>query len=382
MVRRNATQHATQHTARKSAFTLIELLVVIAIIALLIGILLPALGQARRSAMNVVAQANARSLNTGAANYAGDSKDAIFSFTWRKGEEHINLANGKYKSSPTDQQAASRQAQNILQRATGRIKGKGKILSPNSRLVHRRYSHLVLLDYLTDRQPEPIAASPFDKNQIRWQEELPATTDEYIESGVPYAASGNLEPGYDTGTWGQNQIRQLWPFASSYQMVPAAWNTDGINGAPTYIPIDSTPHLFQGGQGIPLGRRKMTQVAHPSGKVMMFEEFDRFSDPSNGLYFAYPEAKVNLAFFDGSVRQENSGDANPGWNPAAPNTPWLQKYVPLDTFPLPKNGLGDQTRYCTRFRWTRYGLQGIDYGGQDVGTRNVEALLNVDCVEQ
>jgi prepilin-type N-terminal cleavage/methylation domain-containing protein/prepilin-type processing-associated H-X9-DG protein len=373
---------ARRNTARNKAFTLIELLVVIAIIALLIGILLPALGQARRSAQNVVAQANARSLNTGAANYAGDSDDRIFSFTWRAGGSYINLKSGKEKTPATDTIAAAWQAQNILQRATGRITGMGRMLAPQQRLMHRRYSHLVLLDYLTDRQPEPIAASPFDKNLINWQE----NPLEYLEDGnsFPYGNGTPDQPGYDTDTnWNLPAIVQLWPFASTYQMVPAAWNTDGINGTNTYIPIDDTPHLFTSltGNGPTLGRRKMTHVAHPSGKVMMFEEFDRFSDP-NGLYFAYPEAKCNLAFFDGSVRQEESQDANPGWNPANDDQVWRQKYVPLDTFPEPKAGLGDQTEYCMRYRWTRYGLQGIDFGGEDVGTRGNSMLINPDCVEE
>ena len=365
---------------RNKAFTLIELLVVIAIIALLIGILLPALSQARRSAQNVLAQANARSLNTGAQNYAGDNDERIFSFSWRGGETYINLKNGKQRQMNSDQIAAARQAQNILQRATGRINGPGSFLAPEGRLMHRRYSHLVLLDYLTDVQPEPIAASPFDKNLIDWQEDPKA----YQEngSGFPYADSF---PEYvdDPQGWTDTAIVQLWPFASTYQMVPAAWNSDGINGAPTYYPTDSTPHLFTRDGDVPLGRRKLTDVSRPSQKVMMFEEFDRFSDP-DGLYFAYPEAKANLAFFDGSVRQEETADANPGWNPNNPNEVWTQRYVPLDTFPLPKDGPGDDTEYCQRYRWTSHGLKGVDYGGSDIGAINTQRdqrANDVSCVE-
>ncbi len=370
---------ARRNTAQNKAFTLIELLVVIAIIALLIGILLPALGQARRSAQNVVAQANVRSLNTGAANYAGDSDDRIFSFTWRQGEVYTMLHNNKQKVMPDDQGAASRQAQNILQRATGRINGDARIANPSTRLMHRRYSHLVLLDYLTDRQPEPIAASPFDKNLIDWQD-APL---EFREDGnsVPYGNGIPEEAGYDQdNNWTSTAITQLWSFASTYQMVPAAWNTDGIN-TNTYHPIDSTPHLFSSIEQDPkLGRRKMTQVAHPSVKVMMFEEFDRFSEPT-GLYFAYPESRANLAFFDGSVRQELTSDANPGWNPDDKQNVWRQKYVPLDTFPLPKDGLGDQTEYCQRYRWTRWGLQGVDFGGKDIGTQGNQDLIDPNCSE-
>jgi len=353
---------------RKNAFTLIELLVVIAIIALLIGILLPALGQAQRSAKNVLSQANQRSLNTGAANYASDNYDSVFSYTWRQGGGTKIMPDGREKDLDTassDQEAAAWQNQEILQRVTGRVSGIHKIQNFSARLPHRRYSHLVLLDFLTDVQPEPIAASPFDRNLIQWQEN-PLEYDS--GSGVPYA--DDVPAGYDQdGNWSIRPVRQRWPFASTYQMVPAAWNSDGIAGAPTYSPVDSSPHLFTGPNSAPLGRRKFTQVAHPSGKVMMFEEFDRFSD-KDGLYFAYPEAKPNLAFFDGSVRSESTEDSNAGWNPSAPDEEWTQRYVPLDTFPLPKDGLeNNNTEYCQRFRWTRHGLRGIDFGGQDIGRR-------------
>ena len=362
---------------RKTGFTLIELLVVIAIIALLIGILLPALGQAQRSAKNVLSQSNMRSLNTGAANYASDNLDRIFSYTWRAGETYT-LPSGQRRSPGSDQVAAADQNQEILMRVTGRIQGVTKIRNFQERLPHRRYSHLVLLDFLTDVQPEPIAASPFDRNLIQWQE---SPLEYNAGSGVPYA--DGIPSGYDSdANWAIPAVRQRWPFAATYQMVPAAWNSDGIAGASTYIPHSASPHTFTSSTGNPpLGRRKFTQVSHPSGKVMMFEEFDRFSD-KDGLYFAYPEAKCNLAFFDGSVRNEQSADSNPGWNPDTPEQEWRQTYIPLDTFPLPKGGANDPVRYCQRYRWTRFGLQGIDFGGNDIGRVQYPSLPDEpDCTD-
>ena len=346
---------------KNRGFTLIELLVVIAIIALLIGILLPAIGKARDTAKNVLSQTNMRQLNQGANNYAADNSDRIFSYTWKRGFH--TTPDGVKRFATDDQDAASWQQTEILMRVTGRTEGPNRFQRFTGRLVHRRYSHIVLLDYLTNTQPEPISASPFDRNLLEWQAQ-PTVID--ASNNIPYAPGSDTN-GYDEpGGWNPVGVRQRWPFASTYQTVPAAWNTDGISGSPTYIPIASTPHLFQGGGSIPLGGRKYTQVAFPSGKVLQFEEFDRFNN-RQALYFMYPEARSNLAFFDGSVRAEATGDANPGWNPAQPDQEWRQNYVPLHTFPLPKTGLGETTAYCQRYRWTRHGLRGIDYGGREIG---------------
>ncbi len=365
------------HTRR--AFTLIELLVVIAIIALLIGILLPAIGKARDTAKNVLSQTRMRQLTQGAANYAADNSDRIFSYTWKgppSGDGgyfapndtnrtivFFDMPDGKTRSATNDTDAAAWQQTEILMRVTGRIDGDNRFQNFQGRLVHRRYSHIVLLDYLTNTQPEPIAASPFDRNQLEWQAQ-PTVID--ASNNIPYAPGSDFAGYDDPAGWTPVGIRQRWPFASSFQTVPAAWNSDGIDGQPTYTPSANTPHLFTRRGAVPLGNRRYTQVAHPSGKVLQFEEFDRFSSRQD-LYFMYPDAQTNLSFFDGSVRRERTANANPGWNPFTPNEEWRQRYVPLHTFPLPRTGLGETTEYCQRYRWTRHGLRGIDFGGSEIG---------------
>ena len=344
----------------QSGFTIWELFAILVVVVVLVIIFLPAMGSPRINTNGNESRANLRTLTMGAANYAGDSDEEIFYFKWTKESQYISLRSiSDNLADPNQSSLASRgaQAENILMRATGRIKGGGAIQNSWMMNVSHRYSHLVLLDYLTDRQPEPIMASPFDKNLINWQENPLGYLD--ADSDVPYGKGMPSEAGYDTDPmWLEDSVKQLWAFGSSYQVVPHAW-LDDVD--PQYTPSAESPHhLVKGESEEPLGGRRMTEVKFPSQKVFMYEEFDRFSDPK-GIYAAYPEAKVNLAFFDGSVRQEETSDARSAYDEKNPTRVWEQRYVPLDTFPVPMGGLGELKKWDLRFRWTKGGLSGIDY---------------------
>ena len=342
------------------AFTFIELTAIIAIAASVTAVLAPSLGHMRSQMRGVTSEGNLATIGQIGGMYAVDNDDRVFTYTWRGGEEYVLLSNGNTIIPSNDQEAAARQAQNILFRATGRLSGTYKILHPHSRLMHRRYSHLVLADYFGGNVTDPMWADPADANQLYWQLN-PLDYRDNPES-VPYGNGLPSEDGYDDdGNWAQNSIRQLWPFASSYQSVPHAWQQDYGN---QYVPVQETPHLFQtSGPGLQLGERRFHEVRFPSAKVHMFEEFDR--EQAGSPYFAYDHAQSAKLMFDGSINTMMSGLANPSVSPEdyldGNKFVWEQTYVPLDTFPIPLGGLGDPTLLSQRFRWTLGGLQGIDY---------------------
>ncbi|MGJ8636520.1 MAG: hypothetical protein ACSHX5_06720 [Phycisphaerales bacterium] len=310
----------------------------------------------------VTSEGNLATIGQVGAMYALDHEDRIFSFTWRGGQNYLDIGTGKTRFMNDDQEAGARQLQNILYRATGRTSGATRIYAAATLLVHRRFSHQVLADYMGGNVSDPMWVDPADANLLYWQAN-PLEFYEDKKSTLPYD-NGFPGEGYeDFNVFLYSSTKIHWPFASSYHTVPHAWTQDFDK---QYIPIADSPHLFQ--QFPPsfntqLGERRHTEVVFPSAKVWMHEEFDR--EQGGEPYFAYDHARPAKLMFDGSINTAMSGQAQSSVSPEdylnGDKFVWEQKYVPLDTFPVPLGGLGDETLLNMRYRWTLGGLTGVDY---------------------
>jgi competence protein ComGC len=348
-----------QDSMHRRGFSLIECGALVLVLSMIGMTMAPTMQQVRSSMRGAGSAANLMQIGQGAGAYGFSNQGRLFSYSWRAGDSYI-MPDGRVKNPSSDLQAAAFQNQEILMRQTGRLTGQFKIQNFSARIPHRRSTHLVLMDYMNEPFGSDLFIDPSDANQQQWKDN---PLDYFSGSSVPYA--DGIPDGYDSDSnWTISAVRQRWAFASSYQVVPSAWQFDFPNAR--FIPVASTPHLFQGGNGIDLHTgRNISEVAYPSQKVWMFEEFDR--EQAGSPYFAYPQAQSEKLMFDLSVNSWASGDANSAVVPEYGMFPWKQTYVPLDTFPVPIGGLGDARKVNQRFRWTFRGLLGFDYGLGDPG---------------
>jgi len=350
---------------RRSGFTLIELLVVIAIIALLIGILLPALGQARCSARNGVSQSNLKQLGVATNTYGADFGDRIFNYSWQLGIVYT-LRDGRPGFFRDLVKAHQWQQAEILYQTTGRFDGDNRLEINETTLPHRRFQHLVLVDYLSGKLPEPVVASPHDTNLSRWQADP--------TNAVPGVVPTQSPSGGGQNSFENSDVYELWPYASSYRTSIYSWS---VEKGPRILPSTDDPILVQVvSDTSSIAQRKLDQVAFTSNKVQMFEEFDWCKDQ----YWAYDDSTVPQLFFDASVRSNRTSDANRGWDPndhTNMDAFYQINYYPIDPdfFPPAKfdtdgDGVDDNVEVPGAFAWTRGGLQGVDYGGREINTMN------------
>lgn len=342
---------------QRSGFSLVECVVLVAIAGLFVAVAVPMLGAARLQMRGMESDHKLMVIGQGGEMYSRDNGGRIFSFSWRAGGTYM-LPNGQIRTPSTQSDAAAFQEQEVLMRLSGRISGNFKILDNSGQFAPRRMSHIVLIDHLGLSLGDELFIDPADSNQFEWSQN-PLSYGP--GSGVPYA--DGVSPGYEEGqNWLNTSARQRWAYASSFQVIASAWNSDFPN--PRVLPISSTPHQYQivNGSDATAGRFR-SEVLFPSAKVYMFEEFDR---ERNGTpYFAYPVARPSKLMFDGSINTDRTSMAERIVLREFGFGEWTQFYKPLDRFPIPLGGLNSTQMLNPRYQWTTQGLHGMDFPMRD-----------------
>lgn len=325
----------------RRAYALVDLVMLLVIVTAAAALLVLTTSRTRKLSSLGESLGNLRQFTTGMTSYAADNADAVYSYTWRAGVAYPSQYPDLRGPHSDDLTAAASQAVDILRRRADRP----DLPRPSGWFPHPLYSHLVLADYLGVALPMRFAISPEDSQRLAW---------------------ANDPAGFQQGRYQPQPSgsEMRWPYSSSYEMGAAFYSENWAVNPNSYI-TNSTSHSTWLITGSPFVIRRTAQVAFPSQKAFMWDSVQRHFG-SRQVYFMYPEARIPIVFADGSARVRASQTANLGFDPSRYSAafPLTLQYQPQAWEPQVPAGAGSSV--TARYRFTRAGLLGRDFDGDEV----------------
>ena len=220
------------------------------------------------------------------------------------------------------------------------------------------YSHIVASVHAEIPLLSEYTISPADKVRGSWRKDPQAFLDSEL------AGTGSIaNPPPRSGTNGAYR----WLFSSSFSIASAALSNDiGSTNRNYAVHAKLTSNGWRvagryGGQAT----RRYDEVISPGNKVYYYESYDRYSGPQT-IYMGFEEANIPVLAFDGSTRFLNHNDFNNGWHSNNPGLDVEYKHTfevddVFDTSNTPRTTGLKLT--CENTRW---GLRGVDFGGEPV----------------
>jgi type II secretory pathway pseudopilin PulG len=323
----------------RPAFALIELIAVVICLAAIGVMVLTMSDNARRSARISEDLSNLRRIGTLTQSYGADFNDLVWSFSWRP---------GNYTTHWPDLQSASSAIDAAAKQAVAIMRNRSSIQIPviSGWLPHPGFNHLVLYDYADENLPQRWFISTGDRHRLNWVND-------------PQCFLMNCFWPYQPST--STSSARRWLFSASFELGAAFYDQspDGsrINQSGGLSNYSVPPNADLRGFAL-------SQIAHPANKVMMQDLFSRHFGARQPVFMA-TEARVPLLLSDGSASVRLSDEANLGAHPNSWSSTWAPQYPhsPLNWEPPPVSGVhGGYGRY----RWTRMGIKGRDFGGPEV----------------
>jgi prepilin-type N-terminal cleavage/methylation domain-containing protein len=321
---------------RTKGFTLIELLVVISIIALLIGILLPALGEAKRKARQLIDVANLSTHGKAIGIYSSQNNGRM---------PNIRPGNGLSTGASTGPRNLPMITwANAVGGVGGNTPDQGSPLAYNGWAFGAgglsyddlwRFHNLAFGDYIVDEGGlgllNDVFASPGSTTSGNW-DVIRSGTSPDAQFGINFIglSAGNTGAWYTGGQYGaagdtaagSNDEIITWALQSDYKYTFAGLygqNTLLIGGGSSQTFWDAGNDGFGGSTNLPWlsggsfwRYRAYVQASafdHPAAKVAFWEHWAVNSRRAN-IYFM-PFANISVATIDGSARIVNPFDDMP-----------------------------------------------------------------------